>query len=164
MEPEQGRPGSAQGPSRRLARIGVGPVQGTGIVLGAEADHKWFRLGGYPQDPRVGAVDRSGVDHDGLIAETDVDCAPIFHGDLDQDVPFRVGCDRRWWLDRVRMEAGTGPADVGNLHGFHAGDDDVIRWVLSETLRTGITARGSHNCQQQYTGEKEPTADHRRPI
>ncbi len=53
---------------------------------------------------------------------------------------------------------------MGNLHGFHAGDDYVIRGVLPETLLTGIPAGGSHNCQQQYTGEKEPTTDHRRPI
>ena len=164
MEPEHGRLGSAQDPSRRLARIGVGPVQGTGIVLGAEADHEWRRRGWYPQDPRVGAVDRCGVDDDGLIPEADINRAPLFHGDLDQDISFRVGCDRRWWLDRVRMEAGTGPSDVWNLHDLHAGDQDMIRWVLTETLLTGIPACGNPNCPKQDAGEKEATADHRRPI
>jgi len=52
---------------------------------------------------------------------------------------------------------------VGNLHGFHAGDDDVIRRVLAQALLTGTTTRGDQR-EQQDAGGKEPTADHRRPI
>ena len=103
---------------------------------------------GTPRTHELAPSTGSGSTDHGLIAEADVDRAPGLHGDLDQDIPIRVGGDRRWWLDGVRVKAGTGPADVRNLHGFQTGDDDVIRRVLAETLLAGITARGDHNCEQ----------------
>ncbi len=163
MEPDRRRPGCPH-ETARLARVGVGPVEGARLVIRTKSDHEWLRLSRHPQDPGVGAVRRGRLHFHGLIAEADVDRAPGLHGDLHQDVSFRVGCDRGRRLDCVGMETGTGPADVRNLDCLDSGDHDVVRRVFAETLLTRITATGNEQSEHRENCQEESTTDHRRPM
>ena len=62
------------------------------------------------------------------------------------------------------METRTRPSDVGDLNGFDAGDHDVIRRVLAETLLARITARCNEYPEQRDNGEQDTTTDHGWPM